>query len=95
MHRVSCQVELDDRGVALKPLRLNFALVCMWCGERGCESERCIERHARSRWMVCDECHGFAFGDCTCTFGVVETWSENIALSSWRKPLMNGAARGS
>lgn len=77
--------EVDVALVALKPLRLNFALVCIWCGERGCESERCITLHARSRWVVCEECHGYGFApDCDCTFGVVETVSENTIRAQQR-----------
>jgi hypothetical protein len=55
-----------------KPDRLNFAGVCLWCGMRDCASARCIKLHARSRWMVCDECQGYAAGDCLCVHGVIE-----------------------
>jgi hypothetical protein len=55
-----------------KPDRLNLARVCLWCGVRDCDSARCIELHARSRWMVCDECDGYSSGGCFCVQGVVE-----------------------
>lgn len=57
-----------------RPPRLNFAGVCIWCGERECQSQSCVEAHARSRWMVCDLCHGLGLCgcDCDCVFGAVE-----------------------
>src|SRR5947208_14020240 len=63
-----------DRSPVVRPPRLNFAGVCVWCGEPGCESPQCLEAHARSRWMVCDECGGLGLCgcDCDCVFGVVE-----------------------
>jgi hypothetical protein len=62
----------SEPPVVRKPPRLNFADACMWCGERGCQSPRCIGLHARSRWVVCDECGGESFCSCTCVFGVIE-----------------------
>lgn len=58
--------------MAKKPGRLNFAGVCLWCGERGCQQARCVELHARSEWMLCDECAGFSEAGCMCVHGVVE-----------------------
>jgi hypothetical protein len=55
-----------------KPPRLNFAGVCLWCGERGCACRRCDELHARSQWVVCDQCGGFAEAECACVHGVIE-----------------------
>jgi hypothetical protein len=61
----------------LKPLRLNFAHVCIQCGDRWCTAPVCIERHDRSRWMVCPDCLGEMYrpdGDpCGCLYGLVET----------------------
>lgn len=60
--------------VDAKPSRLNFASVCIWCGERWCNQELCIARHDCSVWMVCDMCEGFApaAADCVCVFGLTE-----------------------
>jgi hypothetical protein len=58
--------------VAKKPGRLNFAGVCLWCEEAHCERSRCIELHARSEWMICDECGGFSLCGCSCVHGVIE-----------------------
>jgi hypothetical protein len=33
---------------AIKPPRLNFARICQYCDERGCESSECIARYERS-----------------------------------------------
>ncbi|MFF0493437.1 hypothetical protein ACFYTQ_30830 [Nocardia sp. NPDC004068] len=44
--------------VALRPERLNSAGYCIYCGDRWCESARCVSAFARSRWTECDECHG-------------------------------------
>lgn len=60
-----------------RPPRLNFAGFCIWCDDRWCDNERCIDRHPRSVWMVCDWCHGrgriepdqFA---CGCSNGLTE-----------------------
>jgi hypothetical protein len=62
----------------LKPLRLNFAQVCIQCGERWCESPLCVAKHERSRWIVCRACDGFmettdGLG-CSCLFGLEETY---------------------
>jgi len=57
-----------------KPLRLNFAQVCLYCGIRWCQSPECIAIHAQSEWAVCDDCDGFGTpATCTsCTHGVVQ-----------------------
>lgn len=63
---------------ASKPPRLNLAGVCLYCGERDCESAKCMAWHARSRWMVCPDCDGQEWSElyepCGCIFGVVELW---------------------
>jgi len=62
----------------LKPVRLNFAGVCIYCGVRDCVSARCVAAHELSRWVVCGNCNGssFQFGSpddpCFCCFGLVE-----------------------
>ncbi|MGV9675440.1 hypothetical protein ACWDSJ_09200 [Nocardia sp. NPDC003482] len=43
---------------ALRPGRLNAAGWCMYCGERWCESARCVSIYARSFWVECDRCDG-------------------------------------
>jgi hypothetical protein len=63
---------------AIKPPRLNFARICLYCGERDCLAARCIGLHERSRWMVCPDCGGQEWSEtleaCGCTFGVIEGW---------------------
>ncbi|GHJ50246.1 hypothetical protein Cs7R123_75880 [Catellatospora sp. TT07R-123] len=65
-------------GVVLKPVRLNFAGVCIYCGGRDCVAARCIAAHEASQWEVCRNCNGagFQFGSeddpCFCCFGLVE-----------------------
>jgi len=62
----------------LKPSRLNFAQVCIQCGDRWCHSPECIAQHQRSRWVVCPDCFGELYrpsGDpCGCLYGLVETY---------------------
>src|SRR5262249_24923056 len=62
----------------VKPLRLNFAQICIWCGERWCESPKCVANHERSTWIVCPECDGTMQTPtsfvCTCYAGVTEGW---------------------
>jgi hypothetical protein len=73
MSLMGCAAEPTEiELVVTKPPRLNFAGVCLWCGERDCERRRCVELHAGSVWVVCDECNGFAAGECTCAHGVME-----------------------
>ena len=63
-------------ATVVKPLRLNFAQVCVWCGTRWCESPRCIELFAQSVWMVCPDCDGAMSQEdnspCHCYGGVIE-----------------------
>lgn len=56
----------------VRPSRLNFAGVCLWCGRRWCASGACVARHEASLWVVCPTCHGFRdrLDDC-CVYGVV------------------------
>jgi len=63
----------------VKPPRLNFARVCLWCGERDCVSLKCVAAHGRSEWMVCDDCGGFYGDPCYCVFGVIEARPINDA----------------
>jgi hypothetical protein len=64
------------RDAAVKPPRLNFARICLYCGERDCAASRCIEFYERSRWMVCPDGDGQEWSEllepCGCMFGVVE-----------------------
>jgi hypothetical protein len=63
---------------AVKPSRLNFAGICLHCGEHECEAAACERWHARSRWIVCPDCGGEEWTEslnpCVCMFGVVEWW---------------------
>jgi hypothetical protein len=61
-----------------RPSRLNFAGWCLWCGQRWCRASKCVERHARSVWGVCEDCDGLGFDDlagepCCCAYGLTET----------------------
>jgi hypothetical protein len=56
---------------------LNFAKVCIQCGYRWCRTRACIEKHARSRWAVCEDCKGYGgitdeHDFCTCLNGLRE-----------------------
>ncbi len=59
-------------GVVLKPVRLNFAQFCLWCGERWCQSQKCVDLHDQSVWQVCSECDGSQVGGCPCAGGLME-----------------------
>ncbi len=63
-------------GDCVKPPRLNFAGICLHCGERGCVALGCVAWHAESCWMVCPECGGEEWTEtlqpCWCMFGVIE-----------------------
>jgi hypothetical protein len=67
-----------ERIEAIKPPRLNFARLCLHCGERDCESPACVGWHEQSAWMVCPDCEGEEWTEtlhpCGCMFGVVEAW---------------------
>lgn len=70
-----------SESALVKPLRLNFAGWCLYCDEQGCTKSRCIELHARSRWLVCNACGGNGFNpddDITkcsrCAHGLMETF---------------------
>ncbi len=73
-------------SVVLKPLRLNFAQVCLWCGMRWCQSATCIARHDASVWIVCERCDGFAgMVECDiCVNGVVEATAQGLAAQAGR-----------
>jgi hypothetical protein len=60
-----------------RPLRLNFAQICIWCERRWCESAGCVTRHDASWWAVCDNCDGSmvvpgTLRQCSCLYGVQE-----------------------
>jgi hypothetical protein len=63
---------------AIKPPRLNFARICLYCDGRDCESPQCIALYEASYWAVCPECRGLCWSEtyepCGCMFGVVEAW---------------------
>jgi hypothetical protein len=57
----------------VKPLRLNFAQVCVWCGTRWCQSPTCVARHDASVWQICPDCQGGTDRlTCDCYGGVIE-----------------------
>jgi hypothetical protein len=60
----------------LRPLRLNFAQVCIYCFEQFCQAPQCVASHARSVWMTCPECIGTLIDTaglpCGCLYGLVE-----------------------
>lgn len=66
---------LPTPELALRPSRLNFAGYCEWCGERSCHKQKCVDRHARSVWELCDLCGGSERLDdriCGCAGGLQE-----------------------
>jgi hypothetical protein len=69
-------MQVQVNAALFRPLRLNFAQVCIWCCERWCESADCVAKHERSTWAVCETCEGGAIDDggvvCYCAYGVVE-----------------------
>ena len=70
---LDCAVDVEGPApVAQEPTRLNYAGVCLWCGDRDCESPRCVELHERSRWGICDLCNGYEEAGCSCAHGVME-----------------------
>ncbi|GAB1695005.1 hypothetical protein [Krasilnikovia sp. M28-CT-15] len=71
-------------GMELKPLRLNFAQVCLWCGHRWCAAPECVAAHAASTWVVCPACDGFGMIDCLCCGGLVEAGPELVAAQRGR-----------
>lgn len=81
---------LQATVAALRPLRFNFAQVCIWCETRWCESPRCVAMHERSLWTVCDQCDGFgSLGDdgmtaCLCTHGLIEATAAGAAEANDR-----------
>ena len=73
-------MQVQVNPALFRPLRLNFAQVCIWCGERWCESADCVAKHEQSTWAVCETCSGGALDDvgaaCYCAYGVVEVSPE-------------------
>jgi hypothetical protein len=63
---------------AIRPPRLNFARICLYCDQRDCESPECIARYEKSHWAVCPDCDGICWSEnyepCGCMFGVIEAW---------------------
>lgn len=45
------------------PSRLNHAGFCDYCLVRGCQSPKCVTRHASTLWAVCERCEGLGFSD--------------------------------
>jgi hypothetical protein len=83
---LDCAVDLEAPAVvAEKPPRLNFAGVCLHCGERDCEAPECVSWHEQSAWMVCPDCDGQKWSEtyepCGCVFGVVEAWPTSVAAA--------------
>jgi len=65
-------------GPVFRPLRLNFAQVCYVCGNRWCDSRRCVAYHEAATWAVCLDCDGFDDA-CRCYGGLVEVEREHMA----------------
>jgi hypothetical protein len=73
-------------AAVFRPLRLNFAQVCIWCERRWCDSAECVAKHEQSLWGVCDVCEGTmelpdTMESCRCVFGVVEATPRHAAAS--------------
>ena len=63
-----------------RPARLNYAQVCIWCGQRWCQSLTCVAEHDASWWSVCQRCEGLTGGGCDdCIHGVVPETSAAVA----------------
>lgn len=75
-------------SVVLRPPRLNFAQVCLYCDVRWCDSPSCVAMHERSVWRVCARCDGFAWitpaEHCTCLNGLEEATPEMAEESAGR-----------
>src|SRR2546423_181920 len=73
-------------AAVLKPPRVNFAQVCMWCGRRWCQSPTCVANHAATLWMVCIRCDGFgAVTGCSlCINGVIEATEAGVRAQADR-----------
>ncbi|RZU50714.1 hypothetical protein EV385_2494 [Krasilnikovia cinnamomea] len=78
------RISTDPDGMELKPLRLNFAQVCLWCGRRWCGAPECVAAHAASTWVVCPACDGFEMIDCLCNGGLVEAGPGLVAAQRGR-----------
>jgi len=64
-----------ESAQVLRPARLSFAGVCIWCEGRDCSSADCVARHEGSAWQVCPTCEGTPWtraGGCACLFGLTE-----------------------
>ena len=60
----------------LRPSRLNFAGVCIWCLGRWCESAQCLRWHYDAHWGIRKDCRGLGFQEdameaCGCFSGLV------------------------
>ena len=71
-------------ALVVAPPRLTFGGFCLYCGQQGCESARCIALYAASRWTLCDECNGSTTKPdtdsepCGCAFGVMEASASTV-----------------
>jgi hypothetical protein len=85
-------MQVQVNAALFRPLRLNFAQVCIWCGERWCESPRCVAKHERSTWAVCQTCDGGVLDEaglaCSCAYGVEEVGAQYAARRAelYRRP---------
>jgi hypothetical protein len=84
--RPAANVAADATAALFKPLRLNFAQVCLYCGVRWCASAGCVELHAESVWGPCEDCDGFGqLVDCTaCVHGVAEYYRADLSVRMGR-----------
>ncbi len=69
-------LERVSAGPMLRPPRLNYAQVCLYCEVRWCESPSCVAMHEASVWRVCTLCDGFGWitqaEHCSCLNGLEE-----------------------
>lgn len=61
----------------VRPDRLTFAHVCIWCGTRDCAAPDCIDLHQRALWMDCPDCDGAlqlpdSLQPCGCLYGLIQ-----------------------
>ncbi len=87
---MTTQTLASAMAATLRPLRLNFAQVCIWCGYRWCASPRCVGLHERSVWIVCIDCDGFGvlgpLDACHCVHGLMEA-TPAVDPAELRRPL--------
>lgn len=59
----------------VRPPRITFAGVCIYCEQRDCVSQHCEQVHQRTRWDTCPDCDGIGVaphGACHCAYGLAE-----------------------